>query len=95
MTDFSILSGYKKLTSTRIKPWDDPELDILEGFKAISFVILIIIATSFYLLQASTINTWKILDCFDEVIYSFVMNGNFALEAFIVISGFLGAYRGL
>lgn len=90
-----MINAYESLIEKRIKPWDNDELDTIEGFKAISFLLLQFPATAFYLLLCASINTWKIIDLFNEAIFTFVLNANLACECFIVISGFLGAYRAL
>jgi hypothetical protein len=40
-------------------------MDMIEGFKAISFFMLMVVGTAFYLICAATINTWHILDFFN------------------------------
>lgn len=64
ITKFSWISGYNTLVSTRCKEWDNRELDFLEGFKFVSFVFVMISATSFFLMTGATYNTWKLLDFF-------------------------------
>jgi hypothetical protein len=36
----SVINAFKEMGSTRCKDEDDKELDVLEGFKFISFVLL-------------------------------------------------------
>ena len=64
MESFSVINAFKDLTTTRCKPWDDRELDVLEGFRTFSFIFLTMIATSFYMIMSASVNTWKILDFF-------------------------------
>ena len=39
IASFNCISAYKELTRSRCKPWDDRELDALEGFKLIAFIM--------------------------------------------------------
>lgn len=81
------------MTKTRCREWDDRELDILEAFKGMSFVMLQIMATAFFLISSSTINTWKILDFFQQIPFTVVVSCNVAMETFFCISGFLAGYK--
>ena len=49
ITSLSWISGYKSLTTTRCNSWDDRELDALEGFKFIGFVLLQLLSTTMYI----------------------------------------------
>ena len=46
----NLISAYKAMSRTRCKPWDDRELDSLEGMKVISFIFTTISQTAFSLL---------------------------------------------
>ena len=46
----NLISAYKSMSRTRCKPWDDRELDSLEGMKVISFIFTTISQTAFSLL---------------------------------------------
>ena len=56
ITNFSIISAYKNLTNTRCKEWDNRELDIIEAFKYITSLMVLIYATSFYALSGPLYN---------------------------------------
>ena len=50
-------------------------------------------ATSAYIPIAPSINIWKIIDLSYVFLFSFVQAASIAMETFIFISGFLGAYH--
>jgi len=50
--------------ATRCKAEDDRELDVLEGFKFLSFVLLQLTGTAFFLMTGPIQNVWKLLDLF-------------------------------
>lgn len=51
------------MVSTSRKDWDNPELDILDAFKGISFISLSIFNTACFTVQTSS-NTWRLFDFF-------------------------------
>ena len=57
---FSFGHMYDHLAGTRAKPWDDRELDVLEGFKFLSFVLCTISQTAFYLFYTLLIDLFGI-----------------------------------
>eukprot|EP00347_Sterkiella_histriomuscorum_P013100 403366020 len=75
MQSFSFLSAFQDLRSTRRKPWDHYELEMLETFKFVSYVLLQITATAFFLMTGPTRNSWKILDFFQQMIFTVVVSG--------------------
>eukprot|EP00347_Sterkiella_histriomuscorum_P018864 403343880 len=93
MQSFSFLSAFQDLRQTRRKPWDHYELEMLETFKFVSYVLLQITATAFFLMTGPTRNSWKILDFFQQMIFTVVVSGNIGMEAFTCLSGFFGTYR--
>lgn len=93
MVALSWITGFKILVTSRRKSWDNVELDVLESFKAISFIMLMIVGTAFYLICSATTNTWHILDFFRQPFFTFVLSTNTAIEVFFMISAFLSFYR--
>lgn len=53
----------------------------------------IMLATSFYLIMAASINTWKILDFFSEMSFTAATASNICIELFFCMSAFIGAYQ--
>jgi hypothetical protein len=90
---FSIMNAFKEMGTTRCKAEDDRELDVLEGFKFLSFVLLQLTGTAFFLMTGPVQNVWKLLDLFSQFIFSCVVGASAAMECFITISAFLGAYK--
>ncbi|CDW83385.1 UNKNOWN [Stylonychia lemnae] len=90
---FSWINAFKELKTSRGKPWDHKELDMLETFKFVSYVLLQVTATAFFLMTGPTQNSWKILDFFQNIIFTIVVSGNVGMEGFTCLSGFFGAYR--
>ena len=66
---------------------------MIESFKFISFVLLQFTATAFFLMTGPITNVWKLLDLFSQFIFSSVVGASSAMEVFIGLSGFIGAYR--
>lgn len=89
---FSWVNAFNCLISTRCKPWDNVELDVLDAFKGISYLMTVMYCTSFYLIISSTINTWKILDFFYELSFSAATASIITIELFFCMSAFIGAY---
>jgi peptidoglycan/LPS O-acetylase OafA/YrhL len=87
------MNGFKELVSTRCNPWDNRELDIIEGFKFASFLMLQFLSTSLFLNGAPQYNVWKMLDFLQQLFFTVVISCNMATDLFIVLSGFLGAYK--
>ena len=88
------MSAFKDLTSTRCKSdQDHRELDVLEAFKFMSFVLLQFTGTAFFLMTGPIENVWKLLDLFSQFIFSCVVGASCAMEAFVTISAFLGGYK--
>jgi hypothetical protein len=90
---FSIMNAFEEMGASRCKAEDDRELDVLEGFKFLSFVLLQLTGTAFFLMTGPVQNVWKLLDLFSQFIFSCVVGASAAMECFITISAFLGAYK--
>ena len=50
MHSFSLGHAFDYLRSTKCKPWDNRELDVLDGYKVISFILCTISQTAYSLL---------------------------------------------
>jgi len=57
---FSIASSWRTLVDSKCKPWDDRELDVLEGFKFISYFLGQLCLTAEFLMCTQTLNPWMI-----------------------------------
>ena len=90
---FSFGHLYNFLSGSRAKPWDDRELDVLEGFKFISFVLCSISQTAFYLFYTTLIDLLSIFTLLRRIEVTQFIASNLGLETFIFVSVFLGAYR--
>jgi len=89
LNKLNINGCFEELTVSRCKPWDDRELDLLEGFKVISMTLLIFNYTAFFQMSASIWNPWEILDMFDMWSIGVVVSANVALEIFFTLSAFI------
>ncbi|CDW75759.1 UNKNOWN [Stylonychia lemnae] len=85
--------AFDELKKSRRKEGDHEELDMLEVFRLFSQLMIQMNATSFYLMTGPTFNNWKILDFFQQVIFTIVISGTIPMECFLFISAFLGSYR--
>lgn len=92
---FSFGPMYNFLKGTRCKPWDNRELDVLDGFKSNAFVMYTISQTSIMILFAVLIDLFEIFALIRNLFINVVMSLNLALEIFIFISAFLGFYKSM
>ena len=83
------------MKGTRCKPWDDRELDVLDGLKANAFVLYTISQTAIMILFAVLINLFEIFALIRNFFINFVMSANLGLEIFIFISAFYGFYKSM
>ena len=81
------------MSTSKCKLWDDRELDCIEGFKFFSFILGQFCITTQFLMCTQTVNPWLVKHFFDEFLFSIVVSGNVAMEAFIMFSSFLSAYK--
>ena len=81
------------LVKSRRKSYDDPELDIFEAFKFICFLLGVFCITAQFLMSTQSDNPWKILEFFQQLIFSVVISSNVVMEAFVAIAAFFFAYR--
>jgi hypothetical protein len=86
---------YDHLKGTRCKPWDNREMDILDGWKANAFILYTISQTAVMILFGVLINLFGIFKLLRNLFITVVMSSNMALEIFIFISAFLGFYKAM
>jgi hypothetical protein len=86
---------YDHLKGTRCKPWDNREMDILDGWKANAFILYTISQTAVMILFGVLINLFGIFKLLRNLFITVVMSLNMALEIFIFISAFLGFYKAM
>jgi len=92
---FSFGPMYDFCSGTRCKPWDNRELDVLDGFKANAFVLYTISQTAIMILFAVLINLFEIFALLRNLFINIVMAANLGLEIFIFISAFFGFYKSM
>lgn len=61
-TSMSLINGFSNLKATRCNEWDNRELDVLDGFKTLAFIMMMLIATTLFFNGAPQNNVWKMLD---------------------------------
>ena len=93
MHSFSFGHAFDYLRSTRCKPWDNRELDVLDGFKVISFILCTISQTAYSLLYTQTVDIFQMLKLLTRIEVTTFISMNLALENFIFVSAFLCAYK--
>jgi peptidoglycan/LPS O-acetylase OafA/YrhL len=81
------------MKTSRCNPWDNRELDILEGIRFFSFVFLMIMGTSLFMNPAVKATPWNALDMKKGTMFTLIMSTNQATDVFIALSGFIGMYK--
>ena len=81
------------VVGTRCKPWDDRELDVLEGFKFLSFLLATVGQTSYMLSKAALLDVFTVLRMFHGPVVAAFIAANLGFEVFFFISAFLTSYR--
>lgn len=93
ITKFSWVNAFKTMTKSRCNPWDNPELDMLEGYKFFCFIFLMIAATSVFQFPASKATPWAPLEMKKKIFFTIVMSCNQATDVFLALSAFIACYR--
>ena len=93
MSILSIPKAFRKVTSSRGKPWDDREIQVFEAFKFFMFAGGTFTYSANFLMCTQNTNPWMILNFFKETIFSVVISFNVAMEMFVAISAFFFSYR--
>lgn len=81
------------MASSRAKPWDDRELDALEGLKTIMFLLCTISQTSFYLVETNLINLLNVFSLLRMLPVSTFVQANLGMESFVFLSVFIMMHR--
>lgn len=86
---------YDFLKRSRCKPWDNRELDCLEGFKLMGFVFYTLSQTCVFILFTVLINFFEIFSLLRNFLINVAISCNLGLEIFIFTSSFLGFYKAM
>ena len=81
------------MASTRAKPWDDRELDVLEGLKTLSFFMCTVSQTSFSLVETNLINLFNVFTLLRMLPVSTFVQANLGMETFVFLSVFMLMHR--
>lgn len=81
------------MASSRAKPWDDRELDALEGLKTMSFILCTISQTSFYLVETNLINLFNVFTLLRMLPVSTFIQSNLGMETFVFLSVFITTHK--
>lgn len=87
------MNAFKRLKTTRCHPWDNRELDLLEGFRLICFVCLMLTASTLYLNNVPQYNFWFSADLLKEFMFTIILSTSMMSDFFFVISGFISFYK--
>jgi hypothetical protein len=90
---FSLTHAYEFLSGSRCRPWDNRELDVLDGFKFFSFLLYTVSQTAVQLAYTSIIDLFQLFALVRRIEVAAFIASNLALETFFVISVFLGAHK--
>jgi len=89
MLSFTLPNAWYSLTQTRCKVWDDRELDIFEGVKAIGYILGQLTITSQFVMNVQLVNPWEMMNLMSVIACS----GAICMETFTCFSGFFMAYK--
>jgi len=93
LKSFSLSDSYNNAQMSRAKPWDDRELDAIEGFKFWSFKLTTISQTCFSLCFTNLVNLFGLLDLLTNPFVTAFIECNLAMEVFLFLSCFTTIYR--
>ena len=86
---FSMGNMFQHIRETRTRPWDDIELDAIDGLKFISFIGTTVGNTAFLFFFASFISPWSAFILLQDPGNTPGMNMYNFLEVFMFLSAFL------
>ena len=86
-------SLYNFLIGSRSKPWDDRDLDILDGFKFFSFLMYTVSMTAFMMVNSWITDLLQILTIARHFLATAAVSFNLGLETFFFLSAFLISYK--
>jgi peptidoglycan/LPS O-acetylase OafA/YrhL len=89
----SWINAFKDMKATRCNPWDDQELDLIEGFRLIGLIMLQFTATTLFLNNVPQYNFWKMVDLLPQLMFTVIIACSMICDFFFYISGFLGIYK--
>ena len=92
---FSFGHVYEYYKGTKCKPWDNRELDALDGIRANAFVLYTMSQTAICVILTVLINVFGLVTLLRNFFLNIVVSANLALELFIFISVFLGFYKSM
>ena len=93
MTKISVISAFKRMRSSRCQPWDDKELDLVDGFKFITLILIQVSATATMIAPSARATPWAALDMKPGLFFTVVQSCAMATDAFFVLSAFIGTYK--
>jgi len=93
LISFSMGQLFYHLKGTRCKPWDDRELDLLEGFKVLSFFLATVGNTAYMFAKSALIDAITVLRLFQSPFVTAFIAALVGFEVFFFISAFLTSYR--
>lgn len=93
LLSFSMKHAVKYLKGTRCKPWDNRELDVLDGFKCVFFILCTISQTAVSLFYTQTIDVFQLIGLMQNIAVTMFISSNLANECFFMVSAFLTAYK--
>jgi hypothetical protein len=91
--EFTLESTLRYLRSSRRKSWENEELDLIEGYKFISFCLCLLSATILFLVSSPDDNAWAVLNIASELSLAVVVSSHVVLETFNLFSTFFAALR--
>ena len=93
INSFGFDKMYNFLSGSRVKPYDDRELDMFEGIKFISFFLASVAQVCTCLVISWIYNLFYVFTIFRWLITDVMAMTNLALENFFFISAFFTTYK--
>ncbi|TNV84519.1 hypothetical protein FGO68_gene10143 [Halteria grandinella] len=93
LKQLSVVSAFKNLRSTRCQPWDNRELDLVDGFKFITLILIQISATATMIAPSARATPWAALDMKPGLFFTVIQSCAMATDAFFALSAFMGTYK--
>lgn len=90
---FSLLPAYQYLSGTRCKPWENRELDALDGIKVLLFLAASTPELANSLFYSSIDNLLSSLGIISQILATVFVSGHLFVECFYMISVFFVANR--
>jgi peptidoglycan/LPS O-acetylase OafA/YrhL len=90
---FSSLNAIRFMMKGDTKEWDERELDIFNAVKFFQIFLILITLTATYLILAAPTNPWIMAVFFNNIMFTVVIAGIIAMDAFFTFSAFFGFLR--